>query len=545
MGNYVAPTINMMHALKVHGVEVDETLQHIFEAAAKFVKEKVLPLRKIGEENSPELNDGKVTVANDYAEAFKEFYENGYGAMQFPEEHGGLGLSNVSAAVISEMINAADPSFALRPLLNQGAVEALLHVGTPEQIERYVSKMLSGEYTGTMNLTEGNAGSDLGAMTTMATPQTDGTYNVVGEKIYITWGDHDTADNIIHLVLARTPDAPEGNNGISLFIVPKILEDGSENDLKCSGLEEKLGIHGSPTCTMKFGETKGATGYLLGNLGEGLKNMFIMMNNARLSVGVQGLAAIESAYQHSYAYANEREQFGTKIIDFPDVQNMLLQQKATAEAARFMATEAFVAMDNGETKKVGFMTPIVKSWCTDMGSKMSDLGMQVFGGMGFIEESGAPQIYRDSRIFRIYEGTNGIQGIDLVGRKIAKDGGEALDSYVAEMKGRVSAYQGVFEPYFEALEEAKAYILEHPGQAESMAAATQFQNGLGTLAAATLMAKSLDVAQAGDNAKLAEEQHITTNFFIDKILPSALADLKACVQGNDFTTKAVPAPQEA
>ncbi|MEM9470249.1 MAG: acyl-CoA dehydrogenase [Pseudomonadota bacterium] len=424
-----------------------EMLDSVFEPAAKLASEVLAPINKSGDEEGAILKDGKVTTAKGFKEAYNEYREGGWNAVPFPSEYGGQALPWTVAFPIQEMWQSANMSFGLCPLLNQGAIDAIEAHGSEEQKEKYLEKLISGEWTGTMNLTEPQAGSDLSVIRTKAEPQDDGSYKIFGQKIYITYGEHDLAENIIHLVLARLPDAPEGVKGISLFIVPKILDDGTTNDVICTGIEHKLGIHASPTCTMQFGDKGGATGYLVGESNEGLKYMFTMMNNARLSVGLQGVAIAERSYQHALAYAKEREQ-GTalmdkskrvSIIEHADVKRMLLMMKSQIEAMRALTYEAALCLDlgrNGDAvaqAKVDLLTPIVKAYATDMAVEVTSIGVQIHGGMGFVEETGAAQYYRDARILPIYEGTNGIQALDLIFRKIVRDKGAALESFLQEI----------------------------------------------------------------------------------------------------------------
>ncbi len=418
-----------------------ETVEAVFDEAAKLASNVLAPLNKIGDEQGAKLIEGKVKTADGFKEAYQAYCDGGWNAVPFDAEYGGQGLPWALAFPVQEMWQGANMAFGLCPLLNQGAVEAILAHGSDEQKDKYLPKLISGEWCGTMNITESGAGSDLGLIRTKAQKQEDGSYKITGQKIFITYGDHDMADNIIHLVLARTPDAPDDVKGLSLFIVPKILDNGSKNNVKAIGLEHKLGIHASPTCTMDF---DGAIGYLVGAENSGLKYMFTMMNNARLCVGLQGVAIAERAYQHANNYANERVQgrdfiSGERvtIANHADVRRMLLDMKSRIIAGRLMAYSAAMELDRGDNKRVGFLTPIVKSFCTDMAVDVASIGIQIHGGMGFIEESGAAQYYRDARILPIYEGTNGIQAADFAFRKVVYDGGEMARLYIEEMEGLV------------------------------------------------------------------------------------------------------------
>jgi alkylation response protein AidB-like acyl-CoA dehydrogenase len=425
-----------------------ETAQAVLEEAARFNADVLAPLNFEGDKNPSSWKDGVVTSAPGFKEAFRQFAEGGWQGVVHPTEYGGQGLPKLLATPCMEMLNAANLSLALCPLLTDGAIEALLTAGSEEQKQRYVPKLISGEWTGTMNLTEPQAGSDLALVRTRAEPQGDGTYRIFGTKIFITWGEHDMADNIVHLVLARQPDAPEGVKGISLFIVPKFMinDDGSlgaRNDVHCVSIEHKLGIKASPTAVLQFGDHGGATGYLVGEANHGLEYMFIMMNAARFGVGMQGIAVADRAYQRAVAYAKERVQSrpadgsakqAVTIIHHPDVRRMLASMRALTEGARALA---YVAAAHGDIAHrhpeeavradhqaiYEYLVPVVKGWSTEMSIDVASLGVQVHGGMGFIEETGAAQYYRDARILTIYEGTTAIQANDLVGRKTLRDGG--------------------------------------------------------------------------------------------------------------------------
>lgn len=441
-----------------------ETCEAVLDEAAKLASGVLAPLNKNGDEQGATLKDGRVKTAGGFKEAYKAYCDGGWNAVPFDADYGGQGLPWALAFPVQEMWQGANMSFGLCPLLNQGAVEAIVSHGSDKQKEYYLPKLISGEWTGTMNLTEPQAGSDLGLLRAKAVKQDDGTFAVSGQKIFITYGDHDLTDNIIHLVLARTPDAPDDVKGISLFIVPKILEDGSQNNVQCIGLEHKLGIHASPTCTMDF---DGATGYLIGEENAGLKCMFTMMNNARLSVGLQGVAIAEAAFQHALAYAQDRVQgksfeTGERVViaEHADVRRMLMDMQSRIVAGRLMAYGAAIDLDKAnagdqEAKaRVDFLTPIVKGWCTDMAVDVASIGVQIHGGMGFIEETGAAQFYRDARILPIYEGTNGIQAADFVFRKILRDGGAVAKAYINEMSGFID------NSVIESLSKATDHILE-------------------------------------------------------------------------------------
>ena len=435
-----------------------ELVEAVLEEASKLAGEVLAPLNKIGDEQGARLDETGVLAAAGFGEAYNQFIEGGWNGLAGPVDYRGQGLPELINTATQEMWTSANMSFALCPMLTAGATEAIKRHGTQAQQAAYLAKMVNGEWAGTMNLTEPQAGSDLSAVRTKAVPEGDH-YRIHGQKIFITWGDHDMTDNIIHLVLARTPDAPEGVRGISLFLVPKYTLDAEgnpaeRNDVHCVSIEHKLGIHASPTCVLAFGDKEGAIGYLVGEENKGLAHMFTMMNEARLKVGLQGVAIAERAYQQAREYAKDRIQgrpIGVKhgdrvsIIHHPDVRRMLITMKSQVEAMRAFCYAVATAMDlshhhpNAETRRaqqarVDLLIPVVKGWCTELGVEIASLGVQVHGGMGYIEETGACQHLRDSRISPIYEGTNGIQAGDLVSRKLAMDSGAAMRALIADME---------------------------------------------------------------------------------------------------------------
>jgi alkylation response protein AidB-like acyl-CoA dehydrogenase len=470
----------------------------ILEAAGQFAEGVLAPLNREGDLKGATYANGAVTAAPGFVDAYKSFAEGGWAGLAADADLGGQGLPKALELAAFESFHAANMAFGLCPMLSLAAIEALSHVGTPRQKELYLSRLITGEWTGAMVLTEPQAGSDLGALTATATPNGDGTYALSGQKIFITWGDHDATDNIVHLVLARLPDAPAGSRGISLFLAPKVMvsDDGTlgdRNSFRPVGVEHKLGIHASPTCVMSY---EGATAELVGEPNQGLAHMFIMMNAARLAVGVEGVGVAERAFQHALAYAQERRQgrsiwtgeANAPIIDHPDVRRMLVVMKARVAAARAICFSTAVAADLARHAasddqrrhwkgREDLFVPIAKAWSTDMACDVASMGVQVHGGMGFIEETGAAQYYRDARITPIYEGTNGIQAGDLVGRKLSQDGGEAAKTLIAEMKAVLPDLARLLpgKPVerlaagIEATEDATLWMLDRKSVAESAA----------------------------------------------------------------------------
>lgn len=566
MPDYMPPVDDMMFVLssvvgleklpehEVLGTLDAQSVSSVLETAAQLAADVLVPLNHAGDKAGAHWKDGAVTTAPGFKEAYKQYCEGGWNSVVFDPAHGGQGLPWLLAFAVQEMWQGANMAFGLCPLLNQGAVEAIGAHASDALKNDYLEKMISGEWTGTMNLTEPQAGSDLAAVRTRAEPSGDGTYKIFGQKIFITYGEHDFTDNIIHLVLARLPDAPEGVKGISLFIVPKFLKNGTRNDVLCTGVEHKLGIHASPTCTMQFGDGGGAVGYLVGEPHDGLKYMFTMMNNARLSVGLQGVAIAEAAYQKALSYAKERVQGAplskkdgksATISEHPDVKRMLLSMRAQIEAGRALTYEAALSLDLARTgdaamqARVDLLTPLVKAWCTDMAVDVASTGVQIHGGMGFIEETGAAQFYRDARILPIYEGTNGIQSADLVFRKILRDDGAALKNYFKEFDGvlkELAAASGDdFSVIHRTLSVCHAKImaaseilgaLAKEDLAYAAAVSVPYQGALATAAGGLMMAKSALAAQKllGEGAQdhdFLERKVLTARFFAETFLPRA------------------------
>jgi alkylation response protein AidB-like acyl-CoA dehydrogenase len=512
-----------------------DTVDAVLEAAGVFAGEVLAPINRAGDLNPAKLENGVVRTSPGFAAAYKAFAQAGWNSLAADPEHGGQGLPKTLEIAVFEMVHAANMAFGLCPMLTLGAIEALAHHGSDSQKAHYLPRLVSGEWTGTMNLTEPQAGSDLAALTTMATPDGAGGYALSGQKIFITWGDHDVADNVCHLVLARTPDAPPGVKGISLFLAPKMLVDadgklGQANALRVGGLEHKLGIHGSPTCVMLY---EGAKAELVGELGKGLAHMFTMMNAARLQVGTQGVAIAERAYQQALAFSLERAQgrsawtgaYPAQLFDHPDIRKTLMLMKARIEAARGICLSTAVAADlsrHGATEahraaaklREELLTPIAKAWSTDMGVEVASMGVQIHGGMGFIEETGAAQHYRDARINPIYEGANGIQAIDLVGRKLMLGEGQAIGDLMDDMRDTVEAIEAAGDPALElvasrlktaldAASGATAWLIERRARAmpDALSGATAYLKLLGDVVGGWMLAKgalAVSAMEGGD-----------------------------------------------
>lgn len=499
----------------------------------RFCAEEIAPLNASGDREGSHCDDGQVTTPEGFRAAYAKFVDMGWQGLPHPAEFGGQGMPRSVGAAAGEILNAANMSFALCPLLTDGAIEALRHFGSDEMKASYLPHLVAGSWTGTMNLTEPQAGSDLALLRTRAEVQADGNFRITGTKIFITYGEHDLAENIIHLVLARTPDAPKGIKGISLFLVPKILPDGRSNAVRCQSIEHKLGVRASPTCVLEF---EGATGFLIGNENSGLEYMFTMMNAARFAVGVQGAAIAERAYQQALAYANSRIQGrpvdgsaagAVAIINHPDVCRMLMHMRALTEACRSMAAYTAGLHDQGDTALAEFLVPLVKGFCTEMAVQVTSLGVQIHGGMGFIEETGAAQHYRDARILPIYEGTTAIQANDLLARKTLRDQGVTatrLAGMIAETEAALRQGSPTAQDIADRLAAARedfqavvARLLNAPPN-DSYAAAVPYLMLAGNLVAGWQMARAVLVAEAASSefmtAKIA-----TARFYTHHILP--------------------------
>lgn len=540
-------TLGALPRFEELGVGPDLTTA-LLDEAAKLAGDVLAPLRRVGDMEPATCENGKVTLSPGYGDAVREIGAGGWVGIAADAEYGGQGLPELYGTAANEMWNGANMAFALEPFLSSGAALAIAAHGSEEQKQTYLEKMHTGEWTGTMNLTESGAGSDLGGMKTRAEPEGDH-YRIRGQKIYITWGDHEATDNIIHLVLAKLPGAPEGSRGISLFIVPKYLvaADGSlgaRNDVYPVSTEHKLGIHGSPTCVMAFGDNEGAIGYLLGGENQGLACMFTMMNEARLKVGLQGLGAAEGAFQKALAYARERVQGGVPIIEHPDVKRMLLTTRALTEAMRGLAYSEAVVMDlahfgpeqdrPAQQRRIDLMIPVIKGWLTEVGQELTSLGVQVHGGMGYVEETGAAQYLRDVRITSIYEGTNGIQAADLVNRKLGRDSGATMEAVQGEIRATLAALKGAtaLQAIGFALEAALAEHVESTerilgvmqgDKREALGASFDYMMQTGYLFGGWQLARGALVAQAhvdaGSDREFYARKVATATYYAEQVLP--------------------------
>jgi 3-(methylthio)propanoyl-CoA dehydrogenase len=585
MSTYTAPLKDMSFAIRElaglsevsalpgHAEVNAELVDAVLGEAAKFAQEVLDPLNRDGDKQGAKLADGKVTAPKGFKEAYRKFIEAGWNGLGGQPEYGGQGLPHLVSVPVQEIWKSANMALCLAPMLTGGVLEALKVHASPEQLKTYGGKLTSGVWSGTMNLTEPQAGSDLSAVRTRAVREGDH-YRIQGTKIFITWGEHDMTENIVHLVLARTPDAPEGVKGISLFIVPKFLPrpdgtPGERNDIKCVSIEHKLGIHGSPTCVLAYGDQKGAIGYLVGEENRGLEYMFTMMNHARLSVGVEGVAVGERAYQHAVEYAKTRVQgreIGQKsgdrvtIIHHPDVRRMLMSMRSQTEAMRALAYFAAATLDKAkhhpdpaEKRRnqalLDLLTPIVKGWSTEQGVDVASTGIQVHGGMGFIEETGATQYLRDARITTIYEGTTGIQAGDLVGRKVGFEKGatalaaiqamRALDSKLASGGDALASIRANLKESVDGLEAATRWIVEtFPKDAKAVAAVSvPYLKLFGTVAGGWMMARAALAASEKIEQPDADQEFLggklaTARFYAEHELPKALLHAREVMRGS-------------
>lgn len=565
---FTAPTTEQLFVLKtITGIEelagherfaeaTPDLVEAIVEGVGEFAAGAFAPLYRIGDTVGARLIDGSVKMPEGYREAYQHYVEAGWSALSAPADHGGQGLPFSLATVALDSLGAANMAFALCPILTVGAIEALHHHGSDQQKALYLPKLSTGEWTGTMNLTEPQAGSDVGALRATATPRGDGTYAIRGQKIYISFGDHDMADNIIHLVLARTPDAPAGTKGISLFLVPKYRLDadgnpGEANGIKTVSIEHKMGINASPTCVLQFGEEGESIGELIGPEFGGMRAMFTMMNNARLNVGLQGVQIAEGATQKALWFARERVQSAragagrdpVAIIEHPDVRRMLLRMKAGTEAIRALLYFASGQVDRanlgvpGAREMVDLLTPLAKTYGTDLGSEIASLGVQIHGGMGYVEETGAAQYYRDIRIAQIYEGTNGIQAADLVGRKLGMAGGDVVRGLIAEVQADAGNH-----PALAALAGDVAEVTEYMVGAsvdDRLAGSYPYCTMMAVMTAGWLMLKQSHAAQAmldaGEgNAEFLKAKLVTTRFYLERMVPEASGLKAAAMAGADL-----------
>jgi len=594
MSTYAAPLKDMQFAIaEFAGLETiaslpgcedvnAELVEAVLTEAGKFAQGVLDPLNRIGDKQGAQWRDGVVTAPDGFKDAYQQFAEAGWNGLGGSTEFGGQGLPHIIAMPLQEMWNSANMAFCLCPMLTTGVQEALLHHGSPALLDTYMHKLVSGEWTGTMNLTEPQAGSDLSAVRTRAIPEGDH-YRIHGTKIYITWGEHDMVANIVHLVLARLPDAPEGVKGISLFVVPKFMVNadgstGARNDIRCVSIEHKMGIHGSPTCVLAYGDGPGAVGYLVGEPHRGLEYMFTMMNHARLGVGMEGIAIAERAYQHALQYARTRVQgraIGQRsgdrvtIIQHPDVRRMLMTMKAQTEAMRALGYYAAGELDRakhhpdpqaraGHQARLDLLTPVVKGWCTEVAVEIASTGVQVHGGMGFIEETGAAQYLRDARISTIYEGTTGIQANDLIGRKVGAEKGATAMALIAEMRtldtGLAAAGESfagmrlVYVQGVNALESATQWLVDHYRQQPDAAAAVAvpYLKLFGTVAGGWLMARAALIARErlagpGADREFFEAKLATSRFYLEHLLPQAIALSQTVTAGAASTLALDPA----
>ena len=565
---FTAPTTEQLFVLKtITGIEelagherfaeaTPDLVEAIVEGVGEFAAGEFAPLYRIGDTVGARLIDGSVKMPEGYREAYQHYVEAGWSALSAPADHGGQGLPFSLATVALDSLGAANMAFALCPILTVGAIEALHHHGSDQQKALYLPKLSTGEWTGTMNLTEPQAGSDVGALRATATPRGDGTYAIRGQKIYISFGDHDMADNIIHLVLARTPDAPAGTKGISLFLVPKYRLDadgnpGEANGIKTVSIEHKMGINASPTCVLQFGEEGESIGELIGPEFGGMRAMFTMMNNARLNVGLQGVQIAEGATQKALWFARERVQSAragagrdpVAIIEHPDVRRMLLRMKAGTEAIRALLYYASGQVDRanlgvpGAREMVDLLTPLAKTYGTDLGSEIASLGVQIHGGMGYVEETGAAQYYRDIRIAQIYEGTNGIQAADLVGRKLGMAGGDVVRGLIAEVQVDAGNH-----PALASLAGDVAEVTEYMVGAnvdDRLAGSYPYCTMMAVMTAGWLMLRQSHAAQAmldaGEgNAEFLKAKLVTTRFYLERMVPEASGLKAAAMAGADL-----------
>src|ERR1017187_8271892 len=575
--SYRAPVSDIAFALKhaaglkaalaegLYGDLDEETVDSVLVEAGRFATDVIAPLNRIGDKHGTPFKDGAVTTPPGWKQAYTAWAAAGWTGVAAPAEFGGQDLPHAVNAACIEMWNSGSMAFGIGPALTMAAIDALAAYGSDDLKQRYLGMLISGEWMATMQLTEPQAGSDVGALRTRATRAPDGSYRITGSKIFITYGEHDLTSNIIHFVLARLPDAPPGTKGVSLFLVPKVMPDGKRNDVRAHSVEHKLGIHGSPTCTMIYDDHGGATGFLVGEEHKGMLCMFTMMNRTRLAVGLQGVAIAELATQQALSYARERKQgAGGAIIHYPDVKRMLLTMRALTGAARAICYATAVAIDRSQRAKTeaarkagheraSLLTPVAKAFATDIGIEVASLGVQVHGGMGYIEETGAAQHYRDARIATIYEGTNGIQAIDLVTRKLPLAGGETLALYLDELRQTVKAVLATNDPAFGntghrlaeligCVDRATQWLLAQKGSDRALAGATPYLRMFGTLAGGCMLAEQALAAlrNGGDGAA----RSALARFFAENITVQASGLERSITEGAESITGAEAALAE-
>jgi acyl-CoA dehydrogenase len=568
--SYRAPVADIAFSLKyaaglkaalaegLYGDLDEETVDSVLEEAGRFASDVIAPLNAVGDKLGTPFKDGKVTTPPGWKDAYATWAAAGWNGLAAPADWGGQELPHAVNAACIEMWNSASMAFGIGPVLTMAAIDALHAYGSETLKREFLGKLISGEWMGTMQLTEPQAGSDVGALRSKAERASDGSYRITGSKIFITYGEHDLTDNIIHFVLARLPDAPPGTKGISLFLVPKMMPDGTRNDVRAHSVEHKLGIHASPTCTMIYGDYGGAVGFLIGEENKGMACMFTMMNRARLAVGLQGVGIAERATQQALAYARDRKQGAAgAIIAYPDVKRMLLTMRALTGAARAICYATGIAIDRSlraktdATRKAAherasLLTPVAKAYSTDIGSEVASLGVQVHGGMGYIEETGAAQHYRDARIAAIYEGTNGIQAIDLVTRKVPLEGGKTVALYIEELRRTVKSVQSSNAPAFgetaarlgesvDSLERATRWLLAQTSSDATLAGATPYLRLFGTAAGGCMLAEeALASLRAADGAG----RTMLARYFAENLAVQANGLERSVTEGADSVTGA-------
>jgi 3-(methylsulfanyl)propanoyl-CoA dehydrogenase len=573
---YRAPVADIAFALKhaaglntalaegLYGDLDEETVDSVLAEAGRFASDVIAPLNSVGDKFGTPFKDGNVTTPPGWKAAYTAWAAGGWNGLAAPADWGGQDLPHAVNAACVEMWNSASMAFGIGPVLTMAAIDALHSYGSDTLKQKYLGKLISGEWMGTMQLTEPQAGSDVGALRSKAVRAGDGSYRITGSKIFITYGEHDLTDNIIHFVLARLPDAPPGTKGISLFLIPKFMPDGTRNDVRAHSVEHKLGIHASPTCTMVYGDHGGAVGFLIGEENKGMASMFTMMNRARLAVGLQGVGIAERATQQALAYARERKQGAAgAIIAYPDVKRMLLTMRALTGAARAICYATGVAIDrslrsktdaarNVAHEQASLLTPVAKAFSTDIGIEVASIGVQVHGGMGYVEETGAAQHYRDARIATIYEGTNGIQSIDLVTRKIPLDGGKTVALYIDELRRTVKAVQSSNAPAFgdtaarlgeavDSLDRATRWLLAQKSSDAALAGATPYLRLFGNAAGGCMLAQqALASLRAGDGTG----RTALARFFAENITVQASGLERSVTEGANSITGAQAALAE-